>query len=204
MDQAASPTPTEPTPTTTEAPPPPLFAQSRSRGRQRPAFQPPEQRQPLDLEEASASASAPEPEPVREQPEPAAGPSSARRGSKPFADRNAVAEAVATSLRIGTTAAADHFAPPEAPEMFELTAEDEDRMVPPLAGLASRRVPATMAGSPDLADAIAGGLAFAMYVGRQLSILQAVRRERRAAAGGNVVPIQQHEAAANGAPDLTA
>lgn len=171
----------------------PLFGPSRSRGRR--------QLSPA-LEEQAGDDSVT----VPEQPSPVEEPSSARRGRserpRPFAGKEAVSEAVATGLKIGTGVASERFAPPEAPEMFELLPEDEQRLVPPLAGLASRRVPETMAGSPDLTDAIAGAMALALYVGRQLETWRAVRRFRKAQAG-HAEPLQQHEAADMGAPDLT-
>jgi hypothetical protein len=199
QDETSSPSPTietTPPPSSTSPHEVPLFAPSRSRGR-RPSSPAPEQ-SPAAAED-DAFVSVPEQLPAEE-------PSSARRGSterqRPFAGKAAVTEAVATGLKISTGVAAERFAPPEAPEMFELTPEDEQRLVPPLAGLASRRVPETMAGSPDLSDAIAGAMALALYVGRQLETWRAVRRLRKAAAGGGE-PMRQDEAAALGAPDLT-
>jgi hypothetical protein len=201
QNESAPQTPTteEPTPTTSstsDVPPPPLFAPSRSRGRRQlsPALEA-EQLTPPGDDSVT----------VPEQPSPVEEPSSARRGSersRPFAGKAAVTEAVATGLKIGTGVASERFAPPEAPGMFELLPEDEQRLVPPLAGLASRRVPETMAGSPDLTDAIAGAMALALYVGRQLETWRAVRRMRKAQAG-LAEPLRQDEAAAMGAPDLT-
>lgn len=205
--------PAEPTPSPTSSPEPtpqpsstspettpaehaaPLFGPSR-RSRKSP---------PRSTDETAAAVDAfgSEPEPLP-APEPSSAHPGSERGHKPqpFAGKAAVSEAVATGLKISTGVASERFAPPEAPEMFELTPEDEERMVPPLAGLASRRVPATMAGNPDLTDAIAGAMAFALYVGRQLETWRAVRRLRKAQAGAGE-PLRQDEAAALGAPDLT-